>query len=274
MTAFLHLTDLHFSANVPGAADKRTVMARLAADCAAMRVKPEFVILSGDLTDTGDAASYDALRPLIAEFPVPVLLALGNHDRRAAFHAAFDTGGGDTPYCHAAVVAGVHILTLDTLVPARVAGALDAGQLDWLAGELDRHAGLPKLIVAHHPPRLDPMALPWTCLDAGSTEKLGAVIAGRGVAGILSGHIHMNRVSLWQGVPVVTNIGLHSTIDLMHHDGLRLVEGTGFGLCRLGAGGSGGGGSGGGGLSVAFAQITPMGREIGLIDAARLRAFA
>lgn len=265
MTSFLHLTDLHFSANAPAAGDKRALMARLAADCSAMRMRPEFVILSGDLADTGDAASYDALRPMIEAFPVPVLLALGNHDRRGAFHAAFGTGGGDAPHAHAAVMGGVHVLTLDTLVPARVAGALDGGQLDWLAAELDRHPGLPKLIVAHHPPRLDPAALPWTCLDAASTEGLGAVIAGRGVVGILSGHIHMNRVSLWQGVPVITNIGLHSTIDLMHHDGLRLVEGTGFGLCRLGPGGD---------LSVAFAQITPVGREIGMIDAARLRAFA
>lgn len=269
MTAFLHLTDLHFSATAPASEGKRAVLERLAADCAAMRVRPEFVIVSGDLADAGDPASYDALRPLIAAFPVPVLLALGNHDRRGAFHAAFGTGGGEAPHDHTAVLAGVHVIVLDTLVPARVAGALDEGQIAWLAQELDRHPGLPKLIVAHHPPRLDPMALPWTCLDAGSTDRLGAAIAGRGVAGILSGHIHMNRVSQWRGVPVITNIGLHSTIDLLHTDGLRLVEGTGFGLCRLGEQGPGAGG-----LSVSFAQITPQGREIGLIDAARLRAFS
>lgn len=264
MTAFLHLTDLHYSASAPGAADKRALLARLAADCAAMRIRPAFAVLSGDLTDTGDAASYAQLLPLLADFPVPVLTALGNHDRRATFHAAFGTGRGEAPHDHAAVIDGVQVVVLDTLVPARVAGALDPAQTDWLATELARHPDLPKLIVAHHPPMMDPGALPWTCLDAASTGRLAAAIAGRGVTAILSGHIHMNRVSLWQGVPVATNVGLHTTIDLMHHDGLRLIEGTGFGMGRII----------GGGLSMAFAQIAPQGRELGRIDAAQLRAFS
>ncbi len=263
MTSFLHLTDLHYSAAAPGAAGKQALLARLAEAAAGMRVGPCFAVLSGDLADAGDAGSYRALRPMIEAFPLPVLLALGNHDHRAAFHAAFDTGG-DGPHHHAAVLAGLHVLTLDSSVPGRVGGALCEGQLGWLAEQLEDRPDLPKLIVSHHPPRLDPAALPWTSLDADSTERLGALIAGRCVAGILSGHIHMNRVALWQGVPVVTSTGLHSTIDLLHAGGLRIVEGTGFAVGRWT----------GGGLSVSFAPLTPQGREIGLIDETRLRSFA
>jgi 3',5'-cyclic AMP phosphodiesterase CpdA len=263
MTAFLHLTDLHYSSAAPGAADKSALLGRLAEAAADMRAAPAFAVLSGDLADAGDEGSYRALRPLIEAFPVPVLTALGNHDHRGAFHAAFDTGS-EGPHHHAAEIAGLHVITLDSSVPGRVAGALCERQLGWLAEQLQDRPDLPKLIVSHHPPRLDPAALPWTSLDAASTERLGALIAGRGVAGILSGHIHMNRVALWQGVPVVTSTGLHSTIELMHAGGLRIVEGTGFAVGRWT----------GAGLSVSFAPLTPEGREIGQIDEARLRSFS
>ncbi|MCC6000985.1 MAG: metallophosphoesterase [Pararhodobacter sp.] len=263
MTHFLHLTDLHLSVgtNLPA---KAALLDRIAGAIPGMRFAPDFVVFSGDLTDRGDAESYAALRPIIDAFPVPVVLALGNHDRRAGFHGVFGAGGSDASHDHETVLAGVHVITLDTAVPGRVAGALTQGQVAWLAQALDRHVGLPKLIVAHHPPKTDAQALPWTCLDAESTEHLAVLLAGRQIVAILSGHIHMNRVSLWRGVPLVVSAGLHSVIDPLHDDGLRIREGASFGICRFAAGD----------LSVNFVPMMPEGRELGLIDAARLRAFA
>lgn len=263
MTRFLHLTDIHLSVTT-NHESKAALLERISGAIPAMRHRPDFVVMSGDLTDTGDAESYAALHRLVAGFPVPVVLALGNHDRRAPFHEVFGGSAHDRAHDHDAVHGGVHVITLDTSVPGRVAGALDPGQIDWLAEALARHPGLPKLVVAHHPPRTDAAALPWTCLDADSTERLAALLSDRNIIAVLSGHIHMNRMSVWQGVPLVVSAGLHSTIDVLHDDGLRIVEGAGFGLCRLDEGA----------LSVHFVPLLPEGRQIGLIDAARLRAFA
>lgn len=263
MTHFLHLTDLHLSVGNNHEA-KADLLSRIAGAVPGLRVPPDFVVISGDLTDRGDAESYAALRPMIDAFPVPVVLALGNHDKRAGFHGAFGTAGSDAPHHHDSVLAGLHVITLDTSVPGRVAGALDAGQIDWLSGAMARHPELPKLIVAHHPPMTELGTLPWTCLDADSTAALAASIAGQQVVAILSGHIHMNRFSLWRGVPLVVSSGLHSTIDPLYDAGLRIREGASFAMLRLIEGD----------LSAHFVPVLPEGREIGLIDIARLKAFA
>lgn len=260
MTRFLHLSDLHLSpANAPRKAE---LLARIGASVARMPVRPEFAILSGDLTDRGDVESYRLLQDLLADFPLPVHLALGNHDSRRGFDAVF--GAGDGPYHHATPAGALHLITLDTSVPGRVNGALDAGQLAWLEAELGAHPDRPKLIVLHHPPRLDPMALPWSTLDAASTASLGAVLDGRPIAGLLSGHVHMNRMTLWQGAPLVVSTGLHSTIDPLFKGGLRILEGAGFGLCHWS----------GEGLAVTYVPLEPEGRQIGLIDASRLEVKA
>jgi 3',5'-cyclic-AMP phosphodiesterase len=258
MTRFLHLSDLHLSpANAPR---KTELLARIGAAVARMPARPEFAILSGDLTDRGDAESYRLLQAMLADFPLPVHLALGNHDSRRGFHAVYGTGAG--AYHHATLAGGLHLVTLDTSIPGRVHGMLDGDQLAWLEAELDSHPDRPKLIVLHHPPRLDPLTLPWSALDDASTEALGAALAGRWIAGLLSGHVHMNRMTLWQGAPLVVSTGLHSTIDPLHEDGLRILEGAGFNLCRWS----------GAGLAVTYVPLEPEGRQIGLIDLTRLEA--
>ena len=52
-------------------------------------VAPSFIVISGDLSDRGEVASYERLACLVAEVEeqgTPVLLALGNHDNRANFY--------------------------------------------------------------------------------------------------------------------------------------------------------------------------------------------
>lgn len=268
MTRFVHLTDLHVSAPEtadPGLkTDTPGTLARVVAAINAMDPAPAFVVASGDLTNLGDAASYRLLRDLLAPLQVPVMLALGNHDKRAVFHEVFATGQGDAAHCHDALHGGVHVITLDTLVPGRVAGTVDEAQLHWLDAALERHAGVPKLVVAHHPPHLGDDALPWATLDAASSARLAAVLAGRGVMGILSGHVHVNRVTVWHGIPVFIAMGLNSTVDLLEPADMRIVEGTSFGLFTMRPSG----------LTVSFVPVTPDRRELARIDVARLRAFS
>jgi len=268
MTRFIHLTDLHISH--PDAKDTHlhsdtpATLRRAVAAINAMSRQPDFVVASGDLTNLGDAASYGLVREILADLRAPVVLALGNHDTREGFNAVFGAGAADAPYFHDAVHGGLHVITLDTAVPGRVAGAIDEGQFVFLRAALARHAGIPKLLVLHHPPRVDPDGLPWGSLDEGSTDRLAQMLAGHPVAGILSGHIHINRVNHWNGIPVIVSAGLHSTVDLLETKDLRIVEGAGFGICDWRASG----------LSVMFVPLVPRTREVTVIDRARLRAFA
>ncbi len=44
--------------------------------------------------------------------------------------------------------------------------------------------------------------------------------------GILSGHIHYDRVSSWYGIPIVSGIGQHAATDVLFlEQGLRILSG-------------------------------------------------
>lgn len=268
MTRFIHITDLHLSHADSGDkglhSDTEATLRRVVARIAAMEEKPAFVVASGDLTNTGHEASYRLLREIIADVPVPLVLALGNHDKREGFNAVFRGGATGDAYYHDALHGPLHVIVLDTLVPGRVAGTVDDEQMGYLQGALTRHPGYPKLIVMHHPPRVDPEGLPWGTIDLASTETLAEVLKGHQIAGILSGHIHINRVMHWHGIPIIVSNGLHSSVDLLERRDLRLIEGTGLGLLEWRPSG----------LSVAFVPLSPQAKELGVIDRARLLAFS
>lgn len=160
---FVHLTDLHVGN--PQVQDddlysetSATLSATLA-QIKALVPPPEFIVVSGDLTNRGDAGSYEELKRLMAqaELDVPVLFALGNHDRRDGFYPVMlgRHENLDEPYDHAEVIAGIHIIVMDTSVPGKVGGAFEPGQIEWLEDELENHPELPKLLVMHHAPALD-----------------------------------------------------------------------------------------------------------------------
>ncbi len=267
MTRIVHLTDLHVSH--PDSRDQslRTdttgALKKAVAIVNAMDPAPDLVVASGDLTNIGDALSYGLVKEILAEVKVPLALALGNHDKRGPFHEVFSGGASDAPYQHEMVVSGLHVVTLDTLVPGQVAGRLDESQIAFLESALAKHPGLPKLVVAHHPPRLGERTLPWASLDAASTERFGNAVEGKGVVAILSGHVHLDAVHHWRGVPVVTCMGLNSTVDVLETRDMRIVEGTSIGMCFVREGG----------FSVAFVPLSPERRELAVLPEMRLRAF-
>ncbi|MEX3316284.1 metallophosphoesterase [Sulfitobacter sp. PS-8MA] len=267
MTRFVHLTDLHIShpdLNDPHLqSDTPATLRRVVEVINALAPQPDFVVASGDLTNQGDIQSYELVRDILAPLQAPLVMALGNHDKRAGFNAVFAPGLADAPYFHDAAYGGLHVITLDSSVPGKVAGALNDAQFAFLEAALARHADLAKLMVIHHPPHIDPEALAWGSLDPASTARLAEMLAGQRVAGIVSGHVHVNRVSHWHGIPVVISNGLHSTVDLTETRDLHVIEGTGFGLCEWRDSG----------LSVSFAPLTPKPRKLTRIDRALLKSF-
>jgi 3',5'-cyclic AMP phosphodiesterase CpdA len=241
LVTFVHLTDLHVGnpevADDHLYSDTSATLARILADIGTLVPQPKFIVASGDLTNRGDAESYEQLKRLIAEsgLDMPILFALGNHDRRDGFYPAMlgQTDDVMAPYDHSAVIAGIHVIVMDSSVPGKVGGAFEPGQIEWLKSELDTHADLPKLLVMHHAPALDADRpdMQWESLTIADTEALREAVAGKNVIGILSGHIHFDRVSNWHGIPVVVGIGQHAATDVLWlHEGLRMLSGASFAI--------------------------------------------
>jgi 3',5'-cyclic-AMP phosphodiesterase len=260
---FIHLTDLHVGNPAVQDdhlySDTSATLVSILDEIKLLQPQPKFIVASGDLTNRGDADSYEQLKRLMADagLEMPVLYALGNHDRRDGFYPAMLGRADDmnAPYDHAQVIAGIHVIVLDSSVPGKVGGAFEAGQLKWLQAELESHAELPKLLVMHHAPALDldKPSMEWESLSFADTEDLRRAVAGKNVIGILSGHIHFDRVSHWHGIPVVVGIGQHAATDVLWlHEGLRMLSGASFAICTLRPSG----------LSITFAPQPSERREL------------
>lgn len=259
---FVHLTDLHVgNPAVPDDhlhSDTSTTLATILTEIKTLVPQPRFIVASGDLTNRGDVGSYENLKRILAEaeLTMPVLFALGNHDRRDGFYPAMlgQTDNVDAPYDHAQVIDGVHIIVLDSSVPNKIGGSFEPGQLDWLKAQLDAHADLPKLLVMHHAPSLDAdPSMEWESMSIADTEELRKAVTGKNVIGILSGHIHFDRVSNWHGIPVVVGIGQHAATDVTWlHEGLRMLSGASYAIGTLRPSG----------LSITFAPQPAERREL------------
>lgn len=237
-TTFIHLTDLHVGN--PAVADDHlfsdtsATLVRVLDLIASMDQAPKFIIASGDLTNRGDADSYRQLKAIMAATELPVVYAVGNHDTRAGFYEGMlgRTSDLDAPYDHEQVIAGVHVITLDTTTPGQIGGSIEPEQFAWLEAALDGNPDLPKLIVAHHAPALGdtPPWDHWRTIEFNQSQKLAALLKGRNVLAILSGHIHHDRFSVWHGIPVIVGMGQHAATDILTVDVLRMVEGSSFGI--------------------------------------------
>ena len=244
--SFVHMTDLHV--NAPGIIDEmlfndtRMTLRRTLAEVARLNPRPSFIVASGDLTNRGDPESYRALRDIIAEakLDIPVLFALGNHDKREGFATAMPELYPDAakPFDHDRVIDGLHVIVLDSSVPGEIGGSWEPGQIEWLTARLADQPELPKLLVMHHAPMIDTrnIEMEWESLSLAGTEALREVIdaSGAEVVGILSGHVHLDRVANWHGVPVIIGTGHHAGTDVVAlPDEFNMLDATGFALCTL-----------------------------------------
>ena len=200
------ITDLHLGF-VPDDPEEANAQ-RLRAVVAAIRgldPAPAFVLATGDLTEAGTPSSYAGLKAILAELPMPVHFAMGNHDDRATFRAAFpDTPVDDAGFVQYAIEAdGLRIVVLDTLEPGRHGGAFCETRAAWLEARLAEAPGTPTLIVLHHPP-ID-TGIPWMTTLPGDKwiERLAAAISRHPqVRGLVAGHVHRTILSPFAGTTV------------------------------------------------------------------------
>jgi 3',5'-cyclic AMP phosphodiesterase CpdA len=154
-----HLSDLHLCP--PGQLALRVSdtigMTQRAFDAvAALPVKPDVLVITGDLAEDGKPEEYALLRGMLTKLGLPALLLPGNHDIRENLIAGLDLGphavtdGGFVQFL--ADLGPMRLIGLDTLLPGSSAGAICDKRLDFLEEALAGAAGRPVTLFMHHPP--------------------------------------------------------------------------------------------------------------------------
>jgi 3',5'-cyclic AMP phosphodiesterase CpdA len=213
-----HLSDTHLTTGALGAAPAIGLQ-RALGRVLGLPVRPDCVVITGDLADHGKAGEYAALREVLERFSIPIHVTTGNHDKRQAFEDAFAATGylGAGSSAHYAVdYPEATIVALDSKVPGSPGGHLGADQLAWLDETLGRRPDVPAIVCVHHPPM--PIAIPMLDgmrLDDG--PALGEVIRRHPrVVRVLAGHVHRPITAGFAGtvLAVAPSTFLQTTLEL------------------------------------------------------------
>lgn len=191
MTRLFHISDLHFGLEDPAAM-------RWFTDCVRAE-HPDAVLITGDLTMRARSHEFAAACEWIDALDVPVTVEVGNHDLPyfnpfARFFWPYRRIRGIERLVERELdLAGVAVVPLKTT--ARAQWRLDWSK-GWVTGAaLDKTLAaidaLPKttatLVTAHHP--LVEAGTKGRALTRGGEAALAA-LAARGVAAVLTGHVH------------------------------------------------------------------------------------
>ena len=192
------LTDLHVRPAGQAAnrvVESNTFTERALRSVAALRPAPDAVVITGDLTETGQAAEYDNLARLLRQYlPMPVCVIPGNHDRRETLRRGLaDLPGvlADPRFVQYTVESHpVRLVMLDTLVPGAGHGELCADRLRFLEQTLAAAPNRPTIVAMHHPPFACGIAH-MDRINLLNAAAFAAVIARhKQVERIICGHVH------------------------------------------------------------------------------------
>lgn len=163
----------------------------------------DFVVVTGDLANTGSVNEYERLRDHLRALLSPYCLLPGNHDNRDALRRVFH----DDAYLfenrkhisYTVDLGDVRIIALDSTEPGRAGGFLDADRLRWLRSQLRIDSQRPVLLALHHPPfRTGVWPMDW--LGFVNVRELAKIVEANGqIRRVVSGHVHSARSACWAG---------------------------------------------------------------------------
>jgi Icc protein len=218
---------------LPPGWETHSVRCAKAAITEAMAWGAEALVVKGDLTNDGEPVEFREVGRLLAGWPVPIEVTMGNHefhDRHLDPRTLLAEAGIEVP-CEpwSRDLPGIRLILGLTPVPGHRYGAIDARQCARLAG-LARQAPAAAFVALHHQPqrwRL-PIQYPPGIPGPQATALLDALARANPATMVGTGHTHRHRRHR-HGPVVVAETG--STKDYpgtwtgyaVHQGGIRQV---------------------------------------------------
>ena len=180
------------------------------------QVKPDFVIVTGDLVDRRtDLASLRRVKAILGKLTCPCYPVIGDHDSRKTWRAVF--GADRLNYTFARC--GWRFIALDSSL-----GRLDKPTLEWLRRQLDAQRDVPTALLIHRPLVLPGIhsaaakAVYGVPLLLGNAADARRIVEGRAnVRAVFAGHCHAPSATKAAGIehhvgPALITLGHHFAV--------------------------------------------------------------
>ena len=216
----LHLSDFHLRGDGGlsfRVVDTRECLETAARHLLALEQRPDALVITGDLADSGDARAYEMLREALSPLSLPVYAVPGNHDRRDRMRdllgAWCPADPAVAPYlCCTAEDGPVRLIMLDTMSPGSHSGHLPELVGDWLERTLEARPGVPTLLFMHHPPFVTGMGAMDEPFE--NVDRFAAILRRAPWVRLCCGHMHRPIVTQWAGCLALTAPAVSMQIDL------------------------------------------------------------
>ncbi len=192
--SFVQISDSHVGFDKPANPDTLGTLNEALDKVAALPVKPDFIVHTGDITHLALPRQFDDAAKTIGRLQLDVHYAPGEHDildpaTAKAYVERFGGGARGNAY-YSFDHQGVHFISINNVVDLKKNGLgfLGAEQLAWLADDLSGKSNSTPIVVFCHIP-LWTIAPDWGWGTEDSAQAL-ALLARFGSVTVLNGHIH------------------------------------------------------------------------------------
>jgi len=161
----------------------------------------DLMLATGDLAERPVSATYEQLRQMLRDLPMPVHCLAGNHDEPKLMEEILNEPGLD---CAKIITREDWLLVLlDSTVPGQAGGRLSEHELEFLQEALSRHPARNALVCLHHP--VVPINSAWMDrMQLANAEALFNILDRHPqVRGVLFGHIHQDFEATRRGVRLI-----------------------------------------------------------------------
>lgn len=200
---FALLTDLHISQGNTSAEDLENSVIQIN-----NTLEIEFVLVTGDITETGDRASLQKAKSILDKLNVKYYITSGNHETKWSASGCTDFGaifGSDRfTFEHK----GIRFFGFNTGPILRMAdGHVSPQDITWLKNELSKKENsLPVILATHYPLQYG---------DVDNWYELTDAVRAYNIRAILGGHYHRNAIFAYDGIPgLINRSNLRSKADV------------------------------------------------------------
>ena len=151
----IHITDTHLLDNandVFHSINTRHNFHRVLSHCLSHHPEIDFVVITGDVSQTGSSSSYQVFSSVISQFDVSIFCVPGNHDTPDYLSRIVPSSPGDD--LSIVTIGNINLVLLNSCVHGQHSGRLSGESLHQLESHLQSCDEKFNILAIHHPPVL------------------------------------------------------------------------------------------------------------------------